>query len=218
MQKSTPEPATPKRRKVNRGWFKPGQPGPRLTHGLYTDAHPAAASIVAEVERFMGAQLADEGGPAADLTARRGALVAYRGRIVHKNILKLSQAIEDRGLFDQRGKLRVAWLQQLGALLDKAVRLDALLGLQRRTRRVQTPIEWLESLQPANDQQHQEGHDDANTPDADQQPGRPTQSDAAETQIARVDAAADRDVRSRHARAAVPTPASADNCFNSVEE
>jgi hypothetical protein len=145
-------------RKPNPGWFKPGQPGPRLTHGLYSDAHPATAAIVTEVERFMGAQLADEGGPDADLTARRSSLLGYRGRIVHKNILKLAQAIEDRGLFDKRGKLRVAWLQQLGALLDKAVRIDTLLGLARRARRTQTPIEWLSALdeQKGNDDAHQE--------------------------------------------------------------
>lgn len=172
---ATSEPPAPSAlaRKPNPGWFKKGRPGAALSTGLYSDQHPATAAIVAEVERFMGAQLVDEGGADADLTARRGALVEYRGRIVHKNILKLAQAIEDRGLFDKRGKLRVAWLQQLGTLLDKAVRLDSLLGLTRRARRTQTPIEWLEGLD-----NKQEGTHDAQAPDADdQQTGQIEQTD-----------------------------------------
>jgi hypothetical protein len=97
----------------------------------------------------MGQQIADEGGDVAavDLTARRGALVTYRGRIVHKNILKLAYALEERGLFDKRGKLRVAWLSKLESLIHTAVKLDVLLGLERRSRRVhQSPADWLMSL------------------------------------------------------------------------
>ena len=51
-------------------------------------------------------------------------------------MLQLDAAIELRGLFDKRGKLRVAWLGQLQALINAAKAIDSLLGVERRQKPV----------------------------------------------------------------------------------
>jgi hypothetical protein len=48
----------------------------------------------------------------------------------------LDAALELRGLFDKRGKLRDRWLTQLQGLIRTAQGLDALLGLERRQKPV----------------------------------------------------------------------------------
>ena len=50
--------------------------------------------------------------------------------------MQLDAAIEVRGLFDRRGKLRVAWLQQLQSLINTAKGIDSLLSLDRREKAV----------------------------------------------------------------------------------
>ena len=136
-------------RKPNRGRFQPGQPGPRLESGRYSDQHlpPGLADwLPGEVARFMGAQLIDEGVGEVDIPPRRRALLGYRAS-VHKNILKMSFALDEKGLVDRKGKLRTSWLQMLMSLMDRAVRLDGLLGLERTPKQIpQSPREWLESL------------------------------------------------------------------------
>jgi hypothetical protein len=64
------------------------------------------------------------------------------------------------GFMTSKGKAR-ALLSTWGAAFDRELRAADKLGLQRRARRTQTPIEWLESLQPANDQPQEGQHDDA---------------------------------------------------------
>ena len=112
------------------------------TTSIYSDVLlPGLASLPAEIDRFMAGALADEGDN--DVPTRRRSLIEYRGQIVHRNILKLAFALEARGLTDKRGRLRTIWLQQLGALIDKAIRLDMLLGLSRRAKPVPTLSDWL---------------------------------------------------------------------------
>jgi hypothetical protein len=57
--------------------------------------------------------------------------------------VQLDAAIETRGLFDPRGKLRVAWLGKLESLIAAARGIDNLLGLDRRPRQVGTMDEYL---------------------------------------------------------------------------
>jgi hypothetical protein len=104
------------------------------------DLHPVTAAITAEVERFEAAQLVDEGEDEAEITARRRKLIVYRSRIIDKNILKLAMALEERGLVDKRGKLRTTWLAHLESLVNTAVRIDNLLGLERRARRLEEAL------------------------------------------------------------------------------
>jgi hypothetical protein len=56
----------------------------------------------------------------------------------------MAHQLDQKGLIDSKGHLRVHWLQMLATYIDKAIRLDQLLGLNRRPRRVESPIEWLE--------------------------------------------------------------------------
>jgi hypothetical protein len=97
---------------------------------------PEFAYLVAEVDAFMAASLADDGG-ASEVPKRRHAQHEYRARL-HRRILQLDAAIELRGMFDQRGKLRVHWLDQLQRLMHAARGIDALLGLERRQKRALT--------------------------------------------------------------------------------
>jgi len=113
------------------------RPGTQLAvmHALRTvDVPPEFVHLREEVTAFLEASLTDDGG--ADQTPmRRRSLHEYRARI-HRRTLQLDAAIELRGLFDKRGKLRVAWLQQLQSLINTAKGIDQLLGLGRRAKRV----------------------------------------------------------------------------------
>jgi hypothetical protein len=97
---------------------------------------PEFSHLAAELLEFEQASIADDGG-AENVTHRRRSLHGYRARL-HRRIVQLDSAIELKGLFDKRGKLRVAWLQQLQSLINGAKGLDSLLGLDRRARKVQT--------------------------------------------------------------------------------
>jgi hypothetical protein len=119
------------------------------THGLTTDADrrdelPAGFEYLQEqVDAFIRGSLLDDGGDGDDeIPTRRRAHHGYRGRI-HRRILQVDEAIQMYGLFDRRGKLRVGWLTTLQALVSTAIKIDVLLGLQRRPRKIESPIEWL---------------------------------------------------------------------------
>lgn len=103
------------------------------------------------------------------------------------------------GFMTAKGKAR-ALLSTWAAAFDREMRAAERLGLVRRARRTQTPIEWLESL--GNDQQQQEGHDDEHALDSAQQT---EQTETAETEIKGVDAVADRGERSRDEGAGIQT-------------
>lgn len=98
-------------------------------HGLF--GARVSAALVAEREAFEAAALADDGG--ADVPVRRAARLQYRARL-HVQIRALSDALEQFGLFDRRGRLRGQWLQRLEGLVTVATRLDATLGDERRAR------------------------------------------------------------------------------------
>lgn len=127
-----------------------GQSGARTLHALKSaadarDELPAALQFMQrDLDQFVDGCLADEGGE--DIPTRRRSLLEYRAR-VHRRIVQLDAALEERGLVDRRNKLRTAWLSQLAGLIERARQLDQTLGLQRRQKRVQTPDEWLQSLQ-----------------------------------------------------------------------
>jgi hypothetical protein len=106
-----------------------------VTHGLRTDALPPQfAHLREEVQTFVDGCLTDEG-DAKDVTTRRRSLLEYRARL-HRRVLQLDEAIDVRGLFDKRGKLRAAWLQRLEGLVNTSKALDTLLGLARREKDV----------------------------------------------------------------------------------
>lgn len=119
-------------------------PGAKLarTHGLYTAAD--LERMRGEIEIFRQASVEDDGGE-TEVATRRLSLHAYRARI-HRRIEQLDDAIEVRGLFDNRGKLRVAWIGKLESLIGAARSIDQTLGLERRGRNVtpSSPAEWLE--------------------------------------------------------------------------
>jgi hypothetical protein len=117
----------------------------RTEHWVYSERLPPGLEhLPAQLEQFMAAQLADEGDEPDRLSARRRSLLSHRVFIVERNIAKLAHGLEVKGLCDSKGKLRVAWLQMLGTFIDKAIRLDSMLGLERRARTVkQSTREWL---------------------------------------------------------------------------
>jgi hypothetical protein len=116
------------------GRFLPGNLA-AVKHALRTDRLPPEfAQLAVEVDDYMSASITDDGG-ASEVPARRRSLHEYRARI-HRRVLQLDAAIEMRGLFDKRGKLRVAWLQQLQSLINTAKGIDSLLGLERRQKTI----------------------------------------------------------------------------------
>lgn len=101
------------------------------THGLYSRPHDA---IDAEGEQLLAQSIRDAGGPEA-MIAR--ALTAHRNRVhVQVNLDRLAAALNHHGLFDRRGRLRVAWITKLESLTATAIALDRLLGMDRRARSV----------------------------------------------------------------------------------
>ena len=122
------------------------------TTALHTNrVPPEFAHLQAEVERFLTGSLQDEGDP-GDVPTRRRSQLGYRA-VVHRKILQLVDALDRRGLFDSRGRLRIAWLTQLNALLSQARQQDQLLGLERKQRRVPSLAEWVEQRQQTNEEQ-----------------------------------------------------------------
>jgi hypothetical protein len=138
---SPPVPNAPAR-DPETGRFLPGNFA-ASQHALRSDRLPPEfAHLAAELAEFADASIADDGG-ADVITARRHSLHAYRAR-VHRRIAQLDGAIELRGLFDKRGKLRVAWLNQLQGLIRTAQGIDSLLGLERRQKPVASPLDYLQ--------------------------------------------------------------------------
>ena len=127
-----------------KGRFVPGH-FHSTTHALHTDrVPPEFAHLQAEVDAFLAGSLADEGEP--DVPTRRRSQVGYRA-IVHRKILQLADALDRRGIFDHRGRLRVQWLTQLNALLSQARQQDQLLGLERRQRQIPNLATYLQQRQ-----------------------------------------------------------------------
>lgn len=119
-------------------------PGAKLarTHGLYTAAD--FERMRGEIETFRQASVADDGGE-TEVGTRRLSLHGYRAR-VHRRIEQIDEAIEVRGLFDKRGKLRHAWLSKLESLIATARSLDQLLGLERRSKLASSPREAIAAI------------------------------------------------------------------------
>jgi hypothetical protein len=131
----TPQVSTvaPNGQRPNSGRFTPGHTRGRLPGGtgLYSDHLPRDLEyIAAEVERFNTGSLVDEG-DVDEIPTRRRSQLQYRG-LVHRNIHAVAGALAQRGLVDRRGKLRVQWISKLESLIATAVRIDNLLGLERR--------------------------------------------------------------------------------------
>lgn len=97
---------------------------------------PEFAHLAAELLEFEQASIADDGG-AETVAHRRRSPHGYRAPL-HRRIVQLDSAMELKGLFDKRGKLRVPWLQQRQSLINRAKGIDSLLGLDRRPRKLQT--------------------------------------------------------------------------------
>jgi hypothetical protein len=110
-----------------------------VRHGLFSDRD--LAGLNADVARFIAGSISDDGGD-DNIPTRRRADLEYRARL-HRRIVQLDNAFEAKGLFDGRHKLRVGWLQRLEGLIATAARLDGMLGLERRQRRVPTLAEVL---------------------------------------------------------------------------
>ena len=132
--------------------FEPGELQ-AIQHGLRserTELPPEFAHLATDIDSFIAGCLVDEG-DAADVPTRRRSLLNYRARL-HRRILQIDAAIELRGLFDKRGKLRLAWLGQLQSLIGAARSLDQLLGLERR----QKPVNPLDAVRAAVEAARQE--------------------------------------------------------------
>jgi hypothetical protein len=77
------------------------------------------------------------------MPTRRISQHQYRA-VLHRQILRLNTALELHGLFDRRGRLRLAWLARLESLMREARAIDGLLCIERR-RTVPTLEEYLNS-------------------------------------------------------------------------
>lgn len=111
--------------------FGPGNAA-AVTHGIHARAFEAQAEVAGMLDRYV----ADEGG-LSEVPARRLDLLQNRAK-VQRAFDRLSDTLDRLGLFDRRGRLRVAWLQRLEGLAGMLVRHDAILGLDRRPKRIPT--------------------------------------------------------------------------------
>lgn len=136
-------PIPPNTQRDDRGRLLPGNTLP-VKHGLQSARD--LANLDAEVSTFLAASLTDDGGE-TEVATRRRSLHEYRARL-HRRIAQLDAALETRGLIDNRGRLRVAWLQQWAGLVATALSIDRQLGLGRRAKRVPTAAELLRGEQP----------------------------------------------------------------------
>ena len=83
---------------------------------------PAAFHAVDDdVHHFLEQSLIDDGGR-DDMPTRRRSQHQYRAAL-HRQLLQLNVALETRGLFDKRGRLRVAWLSKLESLMRESARV-----------------------------------------------------------------------------------------------
>jgi hypothetical protein len=116
------------------GRFVPGNLA-AVKHALSaTKLPPEFDHLEGEVDAFVAGCLTDEADE-QDVSTRRRSLLNYRAR-VHRRIVQLDAALEVRGLVDRKGKLRAGWLQRLEGRINVAKGLDAMLGLERRQKRV----------------------------------------------------------------------------------
>lgn len=116
-----------------------------LIHGEHSARFPPGFEhLEQQVSDFVAGCLVDEA-DADDLPTRRRSLLEYRARL-HRRILMLDAALEQRGILDRRQKLRTTWLSTLSALIERCRTLDLVLGLERRQRPVESPREWLMRL------------------------------------------------------------------------
>jgi hypothetical protein len=106
---------------------------------------PALAAIEADGAALVEQSIADAGGR-SELIAREVAQHEYRG-LLHVRIRKLALALETHGDFDKRGRLRGAWIDRLKGLIETARQIDATLGLQRRTKRIDPRERLLQAMQ-----------------------------------------------------------------------
>ncbi len=103
-----------------------------VQHGLHATNVPA--EFLSLQTEFLAGAVADDGG-VSEIPTRRMSQLEYRA-VLHRKIVQLTAALDTRGIIDPKGRLRVAWLQQLQKLVASAVRVDSLLGLERRSRKV----------------------------------------------------------------------------------
>jgi hypothetical protein len=95
------------------------------THGL----HMAMPELMrAAGEAFFASALADDGD---EPSTRRRSLIEYRTRL-HSQICQVANALERFSIFDRRGKLRAVWIGKLESLINVALSIDKVLGLERR--------------------------------------------------------------------------------------
>ena len=114
-----------------------------LQHSMSTDRWPPGLEALRdEVASFMAACLADEG-DIADVPARRLSLIGHRARL-ERRIIQVDARLEQAGLTDKRGKLRLGWITALQSLIGQAKSLDQVLGLERRQKRVQSLAEVMD--------------------------------------------------------------------------
>ncbi len=102
--------------------------------GLRAGLGNIGAALDDEVQNFLEDSLADDGGR-EQIPRRRFSQHQYRAAL-HRQIVHLNAALETHGLFDRRGKLRVAWLSKLEGLMREARAFDQSLGLTRREKPV----------------------------------------------------------------------------------
>lgn len=124
-----------------RGTFAPGNPWARtaaLRHGLFSPEAPAAVAAREAAAAFLQQCIADEGG-LSELSARQLALLEDRAA-VYRLQRQLGHAIDHLGMFDSKGRLRVLWMNKLESLIATGLRIDALLGAERKSRRTGAPV------------------------------------------------------------------------------
>lgn len=125
-----------------------GEVGAHQSHGL--KARRVPPEYLTLQREFLAAALVDEGERPEDVPRRRRALLEYRA-VLHRQVAQLDATFQAEGLFDRRGRLRVAWLSQLTGLIGRAESVDRLLGLARRQRSVSVvddPAEYLANQGP----------------------------------------------------------------------
>jgi hypothetical protein len=94
--------------------------------------------LQAQVDAFVAGCVVDEGGDPAQIPTRRRALLDYRARI-HRRVLQIDRALEMNGIYERGGRkrrLRDTWLRRFESLISTAVRIDQVLGLERKAKDV----------------------------------------------------------------------------------
>jgi hypothetical protein len=97
-------------------------------HGLYATTTPR--ELLIREREFEEAILADEPEPPGAIRRAQIANLARTQRI----LWQVAGALEQRGVVDPFGKLRVSWLQRIDALTGQCKSLSQILGLKREAR------------------------------------------------------------------------------------